>query len=242
MKKLTLLAIFMLFFVVAAGIRAEETLPAGNSQRPKAGESDVVMHYSYAIGLDIGGNFRSNKTPLHLESLLAGLQHALKGAKPQYDEEVLAAAMQQLQQQMEQKVRVRQQSVGMENIKEGEAFLAKNQQAEGVKVTKSGLQYKVLKSGDGAVPKLTDVVSCHYRGTLIDGTEFDSSYARKMPAEFRVNGVIDGWVEALQLMHVGDKWQLFIPADLAYRNQQKGPVIAPGSTLVFEIELLDIVK
>ncbi len=242
MKKLSLLAILMLFFVAATDTRAEETLPEGNSPGQKAGNPDVVMHYSYAIGLDIGGNFRSNQTPLHLESLLAGLQHALKGAKPQYDEEVLATALQQLQQQMEQKARGRQQSAGMDNKKEGEAFLAKNLQQEGVKATESGLQYKILKSGDGAVPKLTDVVSCHYRGTLIDGTEFDSSYARKMPSEFPVNRVIAGWTEALQMMHVGDKWQLFIPADLAYGDRAPGPPIQPGSTLLFDIELLDIVK
>jgi len=242
MKNLFVFASFTLFFFAAAGLHAEETLPEGNSPSQKTDTPDVVMHYSYAIGMDIGGNFQSNKTPLHLESLLAGLQHALKGAKPQYSEEVLAAALQQLQQQMEQKARGRQQSVGMENKKEGEAFLAKNQQEEGVKVTKSGLQYKVIESGDGAVPKLTDVVSCHYRGTLIDGTEFDSSYARKMPAEFPVNRVIPGWTEALQMMHVGDKWQLFIPADLAYGERAPGPPIQPGSTLLFDIELLDIVK
>jgi len=129
----------------------------------------------------------------------------------------------------------------MDNKKEGEAFLAKNLKQEGVKVTKSGLQYKVIKTGDGAVPGPTDVVSCHYRGTLIDGTEFDSSYARNAPAEFPVNRVIDGWTEALQMMHVGDKWELTIPADLAYGDRPPGPPIQPGSVLVFELDLLGIV-
>lgn len=130
----------------------------------------------------------------------------------------------------------------MENREEGEAFLAKNLKQEGVKTTKSGLQYKVIKTGKGATPKPTDVVSCHYRGTLIDGTEFDSSYARNEPTEFPVNRVIAGWTEALQLMHVGDKWKLYIPADLAYGNHPPGPPIKAGSVLVFELDLLGIVR
>jgi len=241
MKKQMVFASVAFFFAAAVAAYAQESLPDGNSQNKQAGESDVVLHYSYAIGMDIGNNFRSNNIPLHLESLLAGLRHSLKGAKPQYDKEVLAAALQQLQQQMQTKARARQRSAGMNNKKEGEEFLAKNLQQEGVKVTKTGLQYKVLKAGDGAVPGPTDVVSCHYRGTLINGTEFDSSYARKMPAEFPVNRVIAGWTEALQMMHVGDKWQLFIPANLAYGNRPPGPPIQAGSVLVFELDLLGIV-
>lgn len=133
-----------------------------------------------------------------------------------------------------------EQAVGSANKELGDAFLAKNKAKEGVKVTKSGLQYKVIKAGTGATPGLDDTVSCNYRGTLIDGREFDASANHGGPASFPVGGVISGWTEALQLMKVGAKWQLFIPAELAYGNQQKGPLIAPGSTLVFDIELLGI--
>ncbi|NOY28874.1 MAG: FKBP-type peptidyl-prolyl cis-trans isomerase [Planctomycetes bacterium] len=241
MKKTIVFTSGMLLLVAAAWAVAQENLPQGGSPSGQTAASEEVKHYSYAIGLDIGSNFRSNETPLHLDSLLAGLQHALEGAKPQYDEKALAAALQQLQQQMQEKARARQQAAGMSNQKEGEAFLAKNSEQEGVKTTASGLQYKVLKTGKGAVPGPTDVVSCHYRGTLIDGTEFDSSYARNAPAEFPVNRVIAGWTEALQMMHVGDKWELTIPADLAYGDQPPGPPIQAGSVLVFELDLLGIV-
>ena len=239
MKITALFATCVLLPFLAAGAVAQEPLPEGN---PQAGGSAQVQQYSYAIGIDIGSNFRESDTPLHLESLLAGLQDALQGAKPQYDEQTLAAAIGHLQQHMQEKARARQRSLGMGNRKAGEAFLAKNLQQEGVKATPSGLQYKVVESGDGATPGPADVVSCHYRGTLIDGTEFDSSYARKMPAEFPVNRVISGWTEALQMMRVGDKWQLFIPADLAYGDDPPGPPIQPGSVLLFDIELLAIVS
>ena len=243
MNKALVLTICTLALTITNHVGAEESLPQGNKPAAQQDQdaSVQVQHYSYAIGLDIGGNFRENEAPLHLESLLAGLQDALNGAKPKLDEQTCAVALQQLQQIMEQKARGRQQSLGMQNRQQGEAFLAKNLQQEGVKATKSGLQYKVIESGNGPTPGPTDVVSCNYRGTLIDGTEFDSSYARNMPAEFPVNRVIAGWTEALQMMKVGDKWQLFIPADLAYGDRAPGPPIQPGSTLIFDIELLGIV-
>jgi FKBP-type peptidyl-prolyl cis-trans isomerase FklB len=129
---------------------------------------------------------------------------------------------------------------GEKNKKEGEAFLAENKKKEGVKTLPSGLQYKVIKEGTGKSPKATDKVSTHYRGTLIDGTEFDSSYKRGQPATFPVNGVIPGWTEALQLMKVGSKWQLFIPSKLAYGERGAPPVIGPYSVLIFTVELLAI--
>ena len=126
------------------------------------------------------------------------------------------------------------------NMKEGETFLAENKNKEGVVTLPSGLQYKVITAGAGPTPKLTDTVTTHYRGTLIDGTEFDSSYKRNQPATFQVNGVIAGWTEALQLMHVGSKWQLFIPANLGYGARGAGGKIGPNATLIFDIELLAI--
>jgi FKBP-type peptidyl-prolyl cis-trans isomerase FklB len=131
------------------------------------------------------------------------------------------------------------QSAAQQNIKEEAAFLAQNAQAEGVQSMPSGLQFKVLKQGNGATPGLTDSVQCHYRGTLLDGTEFDSSYGGD-PARFPVNGVIPGWTEALQKMKAGDKWQLFVPAKLAYGANPPGPPIEPNSMLIFEVELLGV--
>jgi FKBP-type peptidyl-prolyl cis-trans isomerase FklB len=130
--------------------------------------------------------------------------------------------------------------LGEKNKAEGEAFLAENKKKEGVKTLPSGLQYKVIKAGTGKKPKVTDTVTTHYRGTLMNGTEFDSSYRRGQPVSFQVNGVIPGWTEALQLMEEGAKWQLFIPSNLAYGERGAGRDIGPNATLVFEIELLSI--
>jgi len=132
------------------------------------------------------------------------------------------------------------QQLADKNQKEGEVFLAENKKKKGVITLPSGLQYQVIKEGTGKIPKATDTVTTHYRGTLIDGTEFDSSYKRGEPASFPVNGVIKGWTEALQLMKVGSKWQLFIPSNLAYGPQGAGQAIGPNATLIFEIELLSI--
>ena len=126
------------------------------------------------------------------------------------------------------------------NLKDGEAFLAENKKKDGIVTTDSGLQYKIIKSGDGPSPKPEDTVTTHYRGTLIDGREFDSSHKRGQPASFPVKGVIKGWTQALLMMKVGDKWELYVPPELAYGDQQRGEVIEPNSTLVFEIELLEI--
>ena len=219
---------------------SQESLPVAQPTAKKT----TIQKYSYAIGLDLGKNFHDLEVQLDSESLLAGLQAGLGGekVKPEFDQKTLMAAMQQLQTIMQQKARMRQQSQVMKNQQLGNEFLEKNKIQPGVKVTESGLQYKVIESGDGATPGPADVVSCHYRGTLIDGTEFDASAKRGGPAQFPVNQVIPGWTEALQMMKVGDKWQLFIPAELAYGNNPPGPPIEAGSTLVFDIELLGIVE
>lgn len=238
MKKIAVISCLLLS-IVTVGVIAQENLPVA---QPKAKPLNA-QQYSYAIGLDIGKNFLEMEVQLDPQSLLAGLQAGLGGSKvkPQYDQETLMAAMQQLRVLMQEKARMRQQTQVMKNKQLGEEFLAKNKALPGVKVTKTGLQYKVIKSGDGATPALTDTVSCNYRGTLIDGTEFDASAKSGGPAQFAVNRVIEGWTEALQLMKVGDKWQLFIPAELAYRDSPPGPPIQAGSTLIFDIELLGIV-
>ena len=144
----------------------------------------------------------------------------------------------QLTARMQDKAKV----LGDKNKKEGEAFLAANKSKDGVKTLPSGLQYKVIKSGTGATPGPTDVVQAHYKGTLLDGTVFDSSYDRGKPETFPVNGVIPGWTEALQLMKVGDKWELFVPANLAYKETGAGSDIGPNAVLLFDVELLDVGK
>jgi FKBP-type peptidyl-prolyl cis-trans isomerase FklB len=200
---------------------------------------DPKLRISYAIGADIGGNFKKQGLEIDPKILALGLADALAG-KTVLTEAEMRDTIMQFRTQMMEKAQAKQKADGEKNLKDGEAFLAANAKKDGVKVLPSGLQYKVIKSGTGKTPKLTDKVKTHYHGTLIDGTVFDSSVERKEPISFDVNGVIPGWTEALQLMKEGDKWQLFVPAKLAYGEQQMGPKITPNSTLIFEIELLAI--
>jgi FKBP-type peptidyl-prolyl cis-trans isomerase len=195
---------------------------------------------SYAIGLDIATSLKRQEFEVDAKALTAGIADGFAG-KPALTEEEMKAALMDLQKSAMAKAEEKQKAAAETNLKAGEAFLAANAKKEGVKTTASGLQYKVIKSGNGASPKPTDTVKVHYTGTLVDGTVFDSSVQRGMPATFPVKGVIPGWTEALQLMKVGDKWQLVIPAKLAYGEDGPGP-IGPNSTLIFEVELLGIEK
>jgi FKBP-type peptidyl-prolyl cis-trans isomerase FklB len=195
---------------------------------------------SYSIGLDIGTNFKRQSVDLDAKALAAGIADGLSGGKPLLAEDEVQKVLAEFRQQMGAKAQQAAQQLAEKNQKEGEAFLAVNKKKKGVTTLASGLQYQVIKEGTGKIPKATDTVTTHYRGTLIDGTEFDSSYKRNEPASFPVNGVIKGWTEALQLMKVGSKWQLFIPASLAYGPQGAGQLIGPNATLIFEIELLSI--
>src|SRR5262245_52302422 len=196
---------------------------------------DQKEKVSYAIGMNIGLNLSRQKVDINPDVLAAGLKDALAG-KPQLTPDQVKDVMAQFEKDMEQK----QKQAGEKNKTEGAKFLEENKKKEGVKTTASGLQYKALKEGEGPQPKGTDMVTVNYRGTLIDGTEFDSSYKRGQPATFPVNGVIKGWTEALQLMKQGAKYQLFIPANLAYGERAMGPDIGPNSTLIFEVELQDV--
>lgn len=197
---------------------------------------------SYSIGLDIGKNMKANSVDIDAEILLKGIKDGLEEKEGLLTEEEIAQVMQDFQQDLMAKQAAKQKEEGDKNLKEGEVFLEANKKKEGVKVLPSGLQYKVLKSGTGPSPKETDKVKTHYKGTLINGTEFDNSISRGEPAVFPVNGVIKGWTEALQLMKVGDKWELYIPANLAYGERGAGGTIPPNATLVFEVELLGIEK
>jgi len=168
------------------------------------------------------------------------VKDALAGGKTALTEDQARAALMEVQNEMRKKQQAEMQAAGEASKKEGDAFLAANKAKEGVVTLPSGLQYKILTQGTGPKPTATDSVVCNYRGTLINGTEFDSSYKRGEPATFPVSGVIKGWTEALQLMSVGSKWQLFVPSDLAYGERSPGPEIGPDSTLIFEVELLSI--
>jgi FKBP-type peptidyl-prolyl cis-trans isomerase FklB len=194
---------------------------------------------SYAIGLNVGKSLHRDDIDVDPKIVLQGLQDAMADGKVLLTDDQIKTVMTDLQNQVRQKQEAKRQALAESNKKDGAAFLAANATKPGVVTLPSGLQYKVLTPGTGAKPTATDSVVCNYRGTLLDNTEFDSSYKRGQPATFPVSGVIKGWTEALQLMPVGSKWQLFIPADLAYGERAREP-IGPNATLVFELELLSI--
>ena len=195
---------------------------------------------SYGIGTDLGRNLKRLGVDVDADLLIKGFTDAMSGAKPLMTDEEIGATLNALQQQIQRKTAQAAAAAGEENKKAGEAFLAQNKAKQGVVTLPSGLQYKIIKAGDGKKPTASDTVECNYRGTLIDGNEFDSSYRRGQPATFGVSQVIPGWQEALQLMSVGSKWQLFVPASLAYGERGAGREIGPNSTLIFEVELLAI--
>jgi FKBP-type peptidyl-prolyl cis-trans isomerase FklB len=194
----------------------------------------------YAIGVNIGSSIQKQGLDIDSASLLRGVKDALAGSKPLLTDAEMDAALAGLRAEASKKQEAEAQKAGEANMKEGEAFLAANKTKEGVVTLPSGLQYKIVTAGTGAKPAKEDTVVCNYRGTSINGTEFDSSYKRGQPAEFPVGGVIKGWTEALQLMPVGSKWQLFIPPDLAYGKRGAGGAIGPDQTLVFDVELISI--
>lgn len=196
---------------------------------------------SYIIGTQMAGSLKKAEIDVNLELLVQGIKDALAGPKLALSQADMTKTYNAWQQQMRAKQAAKKKKEAAENLAAGTAFLEANKAKEGVKVLPSGLQYKVITEGTGNTPVATDKVKTHYRGTLINGSEFDSSYKRNKPAEFGVKGVIKGWTEALQLMKEGGKWELYIPANLAY-GQRGRPGIPANSTLIFEIELLEIVK
>jgi FKBP-type peptidyl-prolyl cis-trans isomerase FklB len=218
-------------FVLAAGSAGAQEKPVLKDQKEKI---------SYIIGMEIGENFKKQSIDIDPDILSRGIQDGLSGAKPLLSEQEAREVMTAFEKEMRSRQQAAQKAAGEKNKKEGEAFLAENKKKAGVKTLPSGLQYRVIKAGTGKKPAATDTVTTHYRGTLIDGTEFDSSYKRGKPATFPVNGVIPGWTEALQLMEEGAKWQLFIPSNLAYAERGAGRVIGPHATLIFEVELISI--
>jgi FKBP-type peptidyl-prolyl cis-trans isomerase FklB len=208
----------IVFFV--SQVSAEDKLVLQN-QKEKA---------SYSIGLSIGSNLKRQLVDIDLNIVVKGIQDGLSGASPLLSKEEIHETMVALQRELMEKYK-----------KQGEAFLAENKKKKGVTTLPDGLQYKVIKAGTGKKPKADDIVTVNYRGTLTDGTEFDSSYKRGQPATFPVSGgMIKGWTEALQLMQEGAKWELFIPSNLAYGERGMGGIIGPNASLVFEVELVSI--
>src|SRR6266568_3180383 len=219
MKSIVLSAVALSF---AVSVFAEEKPPQLKDLKDKA---------SYSIGLNFGMNFKRQNVDLNTDAFAAGFKDGMTtGKKPLLSEQEVRDTLTAFEKDMQQKLT----ETAQKNAAEAEKFLAANKTKEGVKTTGSGLQYKVLKEGSGAQPKSSDSVTVNYRGTLMDGTEFDSSYKRGQPATFAVGGVIKGWTEALQLMKVGSKFQLFIPSNLAYGEQGR-PGIPPNSILIFEV-------
>lgn len=198
---------------------------------------------SYALGMSMGHNFKGTgiKT-LNSADFAAGVASVYDGVKPEMTFDEAKRIVNEYFAKLEAEMQAEASKQGEVNRKNGEAFLTENAKREGIKVTESGLQYEVLESGKGDSPKASDNVEVHYTGKLIDGTVFDSSVERGVPASFGVTQVIPGWVEALQLMHEGDKWRLYIPSDLAYGPNGAGGVIGPNMTLIFDVELLRVIK
>jgi FKBP-type peptidyl-prolyl cis-trans isomerase FklB len=228
MKKLIAVALVLSLF--------GGTVIAQKKVTPKTKKEKI----SYSIGINIGKNMKTQGLDLDQGLLTQGIKDGLNSSKTAMSDKDMEATMIAFQQEMTGKMQAKQKVNGEKNVKEGEAFLAANKKKEGVITLPSGLQYKILKSGDGSKPTKDQTVKCHYRGTLIDGTEFDSSYKRGEPTEFPVGQVIKGWTEALQLMPVGSKWQLYIPSNLAYGENGGGSMIGPNAVLIFDIELISI--
>jgi FKBP-type peptidyl-prolyl cis-trans isomerase FklB len=223
MKLRLIVAVFGIL-LLASLLHAEEAL---KSQKEKM---------SYIIGMDIGKNLKNQSIDVDAAVLAKGIKDALTGGKSLLTDQEIRDTTAAFQKEMMAK----QQALGEKNKKEGEAYLAENKKKKGIVALPSGLQYKVIKAGTGKKPKPTDTVTVQYKGTLIDGTEFDSSFRRGQPATFPANGVIPGWTEALGLMQEGAKWQIFIPSNLAYGEKGAGGQIGPNATLIFEVELVSV--
>jgi FKBP-type peptidyl-prolyl cis-trans isomerase len=222
---------------ILAGVMLAQNTPAPKDQPAL---TDQKQKLSYALGMNIAHMLRGQSIEIDPAMFNKGLSDTYSGGKPLLTDEEAQTLITEMQKDMRKKMEEVRAHAAEDNKKAGDAFLAENKKAPGVVTLPSGLQYKVLKAGEGKKPTLDDTVVCQYRGTSIDGKEFDSSYKRNEPATFPVKGVIKGWTEALQLMPVGSKWQLFIPPDLAYGERGAGANIGPNATLIFEVELVSI--
>lgn len=216
---------------------ASGTLAAASKTPPLADKTDRI---SYSIGVDIGRSLDKQKIAIHPDLFLTGVKDGLANQLRLMSEEEIQKTMGDLQTELFERHKADFQALSQKNKSEGEAFLTKNGKKKDVITLPSGLQYRIITPGKGDSPKPTDTVTVHYRGKLLDGTEFDSSYSRGEPAHFVLQNVIPGWTEALQHMKPGAKWELFIPPQLAYKEQGISELVGPNATLVFEVELLEI--
>jgi FKBP-type peptidyl-prolyl cis-trans isomerase FkpA len=228
--------------LLVAGLISSALMVGCNKDEKKDQVAELTtleQKVNYAIAQNMAENFKGGGLPIEVNAFAQGLKDVRDGVKLRLTEEEMQAAMQEFQEQAMAKRVEEQRKMSEANLAEGQAFLEANKSKEGVVTTESGLQYRVITEGTGVKPSVQDSVTVHYAGKLLDGTEFDSSYARQEPVTFPVSGVIAGWTEALQLMPQGSKWELFIPADLAYGPGGNGP-IPPNSVLTFEVELLEV--
>lgn len=237
MKKLILAFLLGILLCVTSPSIAQES---GQKESPANKWTDT-QKLSYVLGIELGQLSKTREITLDTDLILKGIDDFTKDHEQALSPEQIQQFMADMQRKDQEKQMAAMNEAAEENIKKGQSYLDANKKKKGVKVTSSGLQYKVIKKGDGATPTTADKVKVHYRGTLIDGKEFDSSYNRNQPAIFGVTQVIKGWVEGLQLMKVGSKYEFYIPENLAYG--QNGPTsIGPNQTLIFEVELLEIIK
>jgi len=217
-------------------------IACGKKELSKSDLETQMDEVSYIMGHNIANNFKDQKIDIQMDTFIQGIKDGLKEDVNIFSTKEVQEIMTEYQNQMRDKMEIDRKDISKINLNESKAFLAENKEKEGVVTLESGLQYKVLKEGAGPFPKATDKVKTHYVGTLIDGTEFDSSIKRGEPIIFSVTGVIPGWTEALQLMKVGSKWNLFIPPELAYGENGAGNFIGPNAALIFEVELISIEK
>jgi FKBP-type peptidyl-prolyl cis-trans isomerase FklB len=232
----------LLVRVGRSGLRPEYACSSHDPGSPGGGRQSEECRYRRQLRNrhEHGPDLRTDGVDIDLDSFIQGLKDGLQGLQPKFTEPQLKTAFEAFQADMQAKAESRAKALGAKNQREGQTFLVANRTKAGVKTTKSGLQYLVVRAGTGATPKATDTVKVHYEGFLIDGTVFDSSVKRKEPAVLQVDGVIPGWTEALQMMKTGDKWRLFVPAELAYGAAGADNAIGPNATLIFDVELLSV--
>jgi FKBP-type peptidyl-prolyl cis-trans isomerase len=229
------LAISALFAVSAVALGCGQQVGGGAGSGKLASADDSV---SYILGYKMGENLKQQSVPVKPDLIFRGLKEGMAGSAAMFSDSVMQSTMMAFQVRMMGIQRQKDSAAGLENKKDGEKFLADNKGKDGVKTTPSGLQYKVVKEGTGPRPSKTSTVTVHYKGTLLDGKEFDSSYKRGQPATFPLNQVIPGWTEGVALMNTGAKYEFWIPGDLAYGPQGSPPTIPPNATLHFEVELI----
>ena len=225
----------LVFIILVITILFSGAASAGENPDLEASKGKL----SYSVGYQVGGDFLRQGNDINPEVLLKGIQDAMDGNEPLMSKKEMRTTLTNLQKSVAEAQKQKMLERAEINLAAGKAFLAENRKKDGITTLPSGLQYKVLNKGSGKTPGETDTVTVHFKGTLINGAEFDSSYKREKPATFPVNGVIDGWTEALLMMKEGAKWQLFVPPELAYSDKRAGS-IEPNSTLIFEVELLEV--